>query len=73
MLWKECMLAEFYRVICQEETFLYLNGKNVLHPKTFDMVWLFISQDDKNFNLLRDNLCRFEYIFLCVYSIFYRT
>ena len=33
MLWKECIPAEFiYRIYC------YLNGKNVLYPKTSDMV-----------------------------------
>ena len=45
--------------------------KNVLHPKPFEMVWSFISQDDKNYNLLRDNFCRFKDIFQYVYSIVY--
>ena len=33
MLWKECIPAEFYKFICKEEHFLYLNGKNVLYQK----------------------------------------
>ena len=33
MLWKECMPSDFYRYIFTEENFLYLNGKNMLHPK----------------------------------------
>ena len=50
MVCKECILTELYRFICQEENFLYLNGKNLLYPKTSDMVWSFISQDNKNYN-----------------------
>ena len=30
MLWKECMPPEFYKYICQDENFIYLNGNNVL-------------------------------------------
>ena len=63
VVWKECILTEFYRFIGQEENFLYLNGKNALYPKTSDMVCLFISQHNKNYNLLRDKLCRFKDIF----------
>ena len=63
VVWKECILTEFYRFIGQEENFLHLNGKNALYPKTSDMVCSFISQDNKNYNLLRDKLCRFKDIF----------
>ena len=48
-----------------------MNGKNVLHPKTADVVWSFISQDENNYNLLRNNLCKFKDIFQYVYSIVY--
>ena len=71
MLWKECIPAVFYRFICQKENILYLNSKNVLHPKTFNKFWSFISQDGKNYNLLRDILFRFKDIFQYGYSIVY--
>ena len=71
MLWKEGVPAGFYVFICQEENFLYLNGKNVLHPRTSDMVWSFISHDGKSYKLLRDNLCRLKDIFQYTYSIVY--
>ena len=32
MLWKECMPQKFYRHVCKEKNFFYLNGKNVLQP-----------------------------------------
>ena len=27
LIWTECMSAEFYKSICQEESFVYLNWK----------------------------------------------
>ena len=27
MLWKKCMPAEFYKYVCLEESFVYLNRK----------------------------------------------
>ena len=69
VLRKECMPAEFYRFTCQEENFLYLNGKNVLHPRTFDMVRPFIYQDKKIYDLV--SLRRFKDILQCTYSIIY--
>ena len=71
MLRKERMQADFNRFMSQEENFLYLNGKHILHPKLSEMVWLFISQDDKNCNLLRDNLCSFKDIVQYTYSVIY--
>ena len=38
MLWKECMPRNFYRHICKEQNFLYLNGKNVLQPKVLEII-----------------------------------
>ena len=67
MLWKKWMPVQFYKFICPDENFLYLNGKNVLHPKNADTVWLFVSQDESNYNLLRNNLCKFKDIFSILY------
>ena len=33
MLREECMLDNFYKYVCLEDNFLYLNGKDVLYPK----------------------------------------
>ena len=38
--------ANFYKFICSEEKFLYLNGKNVLDPKIANIVWKFIQADE---------------------------
>ena len=38
MLWKECIPRNFYRHICKEQNFLYLNGKNVLQPKVLKII-----------------------------------
>ena len=37
ILWKECFLLKFYKRICKEQNFLYLNGKYVLQPKVVDI------------------------------------
>ena len=42
MLWRECMPIEFYKFICKEKNFLYLNGKNVLQPKVLQIIAEFI-------------------------------
>ena len=52
MLWKECMLPEFYKFICKQENFSYLNGKNVLHPKIADITCRFICEDEENYKKL---------------------
>ena len=71
MLWKECVPSEFYRLICREEYFLYLNSKNVLYPKVAEIVWKFIAEDDKNYNKLRNNVCQLKEIFQDVYAMVY--
>ena len=42
MLWRECMPIEFYKFICEERNFLYLNGKNELQPKVLQVIAEFI-------------------------------
>ena len=71
MLWKECVPLDFYKFICREEHFLYLNGKNVLYPKIVEIVWKFIAEDDKNYNKLRNNLYQLKEIFQYVYAMLY--
>lgn len=68
MLWKECVPAKFYKHICKEHKFLYLNGKNVLQPKVVDIINDFIKEDDNNHKELRNNLSSYKGIFQYVYS-----
>ena len=55
MLWKECVPVNFYEFICGKENFLYLNRKNVLHPKIAEIIWKFI-EENINYNQLINNL-----------------
>ena len=54
--------------IRSQENILHLNGKNVLYPKIVNMVWKFIQADQKNYNQLINNLCKFKDIFQYVYA-----
>ena len=38
MFWDECIEKTFYKHICENENFMYLNGKNVLYVKTVQIV-----------------------------------
>ena len=71
MLWKECMPCDFYKHICSEQNFLYLNGKNVLYPKVTEIINEFLDADEKNYVQLRNNLSQFKNVFQCVYSNVY--
>ena len=68
MLWKEYMPAKFYRHICKEKNFLYLNGKNVLQLKVLKIITDFLKEDENNYKELRNNLSSFKNIFQNVYS-----
>ena len=63
MLWRECMPIDFYKFICEEKSFLYLNGKNVLQPKVLQIITEFIEADKKNYRLLQNNLSSYKNIF----------
>ena len=47
MIWTECMPAAFYKYICKEENFIYLNGKNILQPKLSEILTNFLVEDEK--------------------------
>ena len=68
MLWKECIPSEFYRHICLEKNFLYLNDKNALHPKVLEIIIEFIDADENNYRLLQNNLCSYKNIFQYLFS-----
>ena len=68
MLWKECMPPKFYKHICKEKNFLYLNGKNVLQPKVLEIINDFLQENENNYKELRNNLCSYRNIFQYMYS-----
>ena len=67
MLWKECIPSDFYKYICIEENFFYLNGKNMLYPKVAEIFWKFIQVDEKTYNKLPNDICQFKNIFQYIY------
>ena len=68
MLWRECIPAEFYRYICQDENFKYLNGRDVSQPGVLEIVGTFIDQNKDNLRMLQKNLANYKDIFQYVYS-----
>ena len=68
MLWRECIPSEFYRYICKEKNFIYLNGKDVSQPGVLKIVGNFIDKSKQNLRMLQENLARFKDIFQYVYS-----
>ena len=68
MLWKECLPQKFYRHICKEKNFLYLNSKNVLQPKVLEIITVFLKEDENNYKEFRSNLSSYENIFQHAYS-----
>ena len=72
MLWRKCMPVEYYKYICEEKNFTYLNGKNVLQPTVLQIIIDFIEKDEKkNLRLLQNNLAQHKNIFPYVSSNFY--
>ena len=45
MFCDECVEKTFYRDICENENFIYLNGKNVLYDKTAQIVMNYLGKD----------------------------
>ena len=68
MLWRECIPTAFYRFICQEDKFRYLNGRDVSQPGVLEIVDKFIDQNKNNLRLLQQCLANYKDIFQYVYS-----
>ena len=68
MLWRECIPIEFYRYICEEENFKYLNGRDVSQPGVLEIVGRFIDQHKDNLRMLQKCLVNYKDIFQYVYS-----
>ena len=77
MLWTECIPIEFYRHICEEKKFVYLNGRDVGQPGALEIVGDFIDQGKKNLRLLQEHLAQFkdiyQYVYLHVFHEVYTT
>ena len=75
MLWRDCMPVEYYKFICEEKNFIYLNGKNVLQPTASQTIVDFVERDEKKLSLLQNNLAQykniFQYVYLHVYAEIY--
>ena len=68
MLWRECIPSEFYRYICEEKNFIYLNGRDVGQPGVLEIVGGFIDGGKQNLRLLQEHLARFKDFYQQVYS-----
>ena len=67
MLWRECIPSDFYRYICEEKNFIYLNGRDVGQPGALEIVENFIDQRKKNLRMLQEYLAHYKDIFQYVY------
>ena len=68
MLWEECIPPEFFKYICEEQNFMYLNGRDVNHPRMLEIVGNFIDQGKENFRVLQEFLSRYKDIYQYIYS-----
>ena len=53
MLWDQCIKRIFYKHICENDNFIYLNSKTVLYSKPVQIVLDCLKKDPKNIILLR--------------------
>ena len=68
MLWRECIPSEFYRYICQDENFKYLDGRDVNQSGVLEIIGNFIDQNKENLRMLQANLANYKDIYQYVYA-----
>ena len=68
MLWRECIPSEFYRYLCEEKNFIYLNGRDVGQSGVLEIVGGFIDGGKQNLRLLQEYLAQFKDVYQYVYS-----
>ena len=68
MLWRECIPSDFYRYICEEKNFVYLNGRDVGTAWRARNCGKFHRSRKKNLRMLQESLARYKDIFQYVYS-----
>ena len=71
MLWRECIPPAFYRFMCQEDNFRYLNGRDISQAGVLEVVGKFVDQDKNSLRLLQQCLANYKDIFQYVYSCTY--
>ena len=69
MLRRECIPSEFYRYICKDENFKFLNGRDVNQSGGLEIVGNLIDQNKENLRLLQINLANFKDIYQYVYNV----
>lgn len=47
-------LIKVFQHICKNENFIYLNGKNLLYPKSSEIFWIWIEENVDNYKFLID-------------------
>ena len=68
MLWRECVPSEFYKHICKDKNFKYLNGRDAGQPGALEIVGNFIDQGKQNLRTLQEHLAQYKDIYQYVYS-----
>ena len=71
MLWDECIEKTFYKHICENDNFIYLNGKNIFYSKTAQIVLDYLNKDASNIVRLRRCLQNHTKIIKFVYSRYF--
>ena len=68
MLWDQCIERTFYKHICENDNFIYLNSKSVLYSKTAQIALDYLKKDPNNIILLRRCLQNHMKVIHFVYS-----
>ena len=69
MLWRECIPQEFCKYICEEQNFMFLNGRDINQAGVLEIVGNFIDQGKENLRLLQEYLSRYKDIMpICLFS-----
>ena len=68
MLREECVPARFYKFVCHSEKFIFLISINVLYPKTEETTVEHVTENQENYNEMRNYFERYYKSFQCVYT-----
>ena len=68
MLLRECIPVEFYRYICKDDNFKYLNGRDVSQEGVLEIVGKFMNQSNDNLRSLQQSLAHYKDIYQYVFS-----
>ena len=54
ILWRECIPQEFYKYICEEQNFMFLNGRDINKAGVLKIVGNFIDQGKKTLDCFKN-------------------